>query len=240
MPKVILTDARVKALRPRRTAYDIRDGKLKGFGVRVLPSGRKRYFVHCQHRGERVWKIVGDAATTNVVDARSQASGMLAAIRRGESTPSRPGETFFEGRRRDRVPALPAGLEAGNAPREPPLSAEPADATFLRPARSPTSMRGRSGTGSLRSARHRSPPTGPCRCFPSSCGRRNGWAFGPRGPTPAAASGGTAGRDASVSCPMTRSAGCRSGCRPHAARLSASGRGHSPPSAQPGAARAKS
>ena len=53
MPKVILTDARVKALRPRRTAYDIRDGKLKGFGVRVLPSGRKRYFVHCQHRIER-------------------------------------------------------------------------------------------------------------------------------------------------------------------------------------------
>ena len=96
MPKVILTDARVKALRPRRTAYDIRDGKLKGFGVRVLPSGRKRYFVHCQHRIERVWKIVGDAATTNAVDARSHASGILAAIRRGESTPSRPGETCFE------------------------------------------------------------------------------------------------------------------------------------------------
>ena len=50
MPKVILTDARVKVLRPRRTAYDIRDGKLRGFGVRVLPSGRKRFFVHSQHR----------------------------------------------------------------------------------------------------------------------------------------------------------------------------------------------
>ena len=28
MSRVILTDARVKALRPRKTAYDIRDGKL--------------------------------------------------------------------------------------------------------------------------------------------------------------------------------------------------------------------
>ena len=39
MPRITLTEARVKALRPRRIAYDTRDGKLKGFGVRVLPSG---------------------------------------------------------------------------------------------------------------------------------------------------------------------------------------------------------
>ena len=96
MPRIALTDARIRALKTRKTTYDIRDGKLRGFGVRVLPSGRKRYFVHCQHHGERVWKIVGDAATTNVVDARSRASGMLAAIRRGENTPSRPDETVFE------------------------------------------------------------------------------------------------------------------------------------------------
>ena len=37
MPRITLTDARVRALRPRKTAYDTRDGKLKGFGVRVLP-----------------------------------------------------------------------------------------------------------------------------------------------------------------------------------------------------------
>ena len=96
MPKVILTDARVKALRPRKSAYDIRDGKLKGFGVRVLPSGRKRFFVHCQHRGERVWKIVGDAETMGVGEARSCAVRTLAAIRRGEDPPRDPAETLFE------------------------------------------------------------------------------------------------------------------------------------------------
>ena len=62
MPRTDLTDARIGALKPRKSAYDIRDGKLRGFGVRVLPSGGKRFFVHCQHRGERVWKIVGDFA----------------------------------------------------------------------------------------------------------------------------------------------------------------------------------
>ena len=56
MARTALTDARIGALRPRKIAYDIRDGKLGGFGVRVLPSGRKRFFVHSQHRGDRVWK----------------------------------------------------------------------------------------------------------------------------------------------------------------------------------------
>ena len=54
MPSVTLTDARVRALKPGKRVRDIRDGKLRGFGVRVMPSGRKRFFVHCQHRGERI------------------------------------------------------------------------------------------------------------------------------------------------------------------------------------------
>ena len=96
MPRITLTDARVRALRPRKTAYDTRDGKLTGFGVRVLPSGRKRFFVHCQHHGERIWKIVGDADSVTVAEARSGAGALLAAIRRGEDAPRDPGESLFE------------------------------------------------------------------------------------------------------------------------------------------------
>ena len=109
MPRTALTDARTRALRPRKTAYDIRDAKLTGFGVRVLPSGHKRFFVHCQHRGERVWKIVGDAATMSLDEARLRAVRTLAAIRRGENPPRDPSETLFEAvaetvfRRRERV-----------------------------------------------------------------------------------------------------------------------------------------
>ena len=73
MPRTDLTDARIRALKPRKTAYDIRDGKLRGFGLRVLPSGDKRFFVHIQHRGELVWKIIGDGAAMDVREARSRA-----------------------------------------------------------------------------------------------------------------------------------------------------------------------
>ena len=96
MPNSTLTDARVKAFRPRKTVRDIRDGELRGFGVRVLPSGRKRFFVHCQHRGERIWKIVGDAGPVSVAEARSRAVAILAAIRRDQEVPRDPAETLFE------------------------------------------------------------------------------------------------------------------------------------------------
>ena len=96
MSRTTLTETRIRALRPRKSAYDTRDSKLGGFGLRVLPSGRKGFFVHCQHRGERVWKIVGDAATMDVREARSRATAILAAIRRGDDVPRETGEGLFE------------------------------------------------------------------------------------------------------------------------------------------------
>ena len=83
MVKTKLTEGRVKALRPRKSVRDIRDSHLRGFGVRVYPSGRKCYFIHIQHEGRRAWNIVGDAAITRLVDARKQARSMIVATRRG-------------------------------------------------------------------------------------------------------------------------------------------------------------
>ncbi len=96
MPATTLTDARVRALKPRKTTREIRDGRLRGFGVRVSPSGARRFFIHCQHKGERVWKIVGDTGTMSVTEARATAAAMLVAIRRGEEAPHAPEETLFE------------------------------------------------------------------------------------------------------------------------------------------------
>ena len=39
MATLRLNDRRVGTLKPRKSAYDIRDRELKGFGVRILPSG---------------------------------------------------------------------------------------------------------------------------------------------------------------------------------------------------------
>jgi len=80
---VRLSQRRVDTLKPRKSAYDIRDRELKGFGVRVLPSGNKRYFIHSQHNGCRVWKIVGRAEAVGVGEARERARVMLASIRNG-------------------------------------------------------------------------------------------------------------------------------------------------------------
>ena len=84
MATVRLDQRRVHTLKARKSTYDLRDRDLKGFGVRVLPSGAKRYFVHSQHRGRRVWKIVGQAGSIGVDEARARAKTLLAAIREGD------------------------------------------------------------------------------------------------------------------------------------------------------------
>ena len=95
MPNVRLNESRIEALRPRRSPYDVRDAELKGFGVRVLPTGAKRFFIHSQHEGRRIWKTVGDTDSIGLEEARRQAAELLAAIRRDE-TPALAEDRLFE------------------------------------------------------------------------------------------------------------------------------------------------
>ena len=95
MPNARLTESRIEGLKPRKSPYDVRDTELKGFGVRVLSSGSKRFFVHSQHEGRRIWKTVGDAGSIGLEEARRQAAHLLAAIRRDE-TPALPEDRLFE------------------------------------------------------------------------------------------------------------------------------------------------
>ena len=165
---VILTDARIGALRPRKTAYDIRDGKLGGFGVRVLPSGRKRFFVHSQHRGDRVWKILGDAATMSVDEARSSAVRTLAAIRRGEDPPRDPAETLFEAVAETVFERYRRLWKPGNPRCQPVLPEEPDPAPLPGTASRRHRPPGRPGLVRIAARDGRSPPTAQCRCSPSS------------------------------------------------------------------------
>ena len=94
MAKTRLTQRRIAALRPRKTTIDIRDAGLKGFGVRVYPTGLRRYFIHAQAEGTRIWKVVGDADDMNVNDARAQARVMLAELK--GRVPTAPQAPLFE------------------------------------------------------------------------------------------------------------------------------------------------
>ena len=97
MATVRLDERRVDALKPRKSVYDVRDRELTGFGIRVLPSGAKRYFVHSQHQGRRIWKIVGEAGTIGADEARARARTLLAAIRDGsDDDVAAPPDTAFE------------------------------------------------------------------------------------------------------------------------------------------------
>jgi len=82
----------VRDLRKKKRTRNIRDTALAGFGVRVLPSGRKRFFPHSEHDGQRIWKIIGDPANMTVAEARERARGLLASLRLGRPD----GETLLE------------------------------------------------------------------------------------------------------------------------------------------------
>ena len=86
MATVRLDERRVRTLKPRKSAYDIRDRELKGFGIRVMPSGAKRHFIHSQHQGQRVWKIVGRDGAIGPDEARKRARTLLASIREETGT----------------------------------------------------------------------------------------------------------------------------------------------------------
>ena len=95
MPNVRLSESRIEALEARKSSYDIRDTELKGFGIRILPSGSKRYFIHSQHEGQRLWRTVGDASAMGLDKARRRATQLLAAIRRDEPA-ALPEDRLFE------------------------------------------------------------------------------------------------------------------------------------------------
>lgn len=75
-----LTQRRVDSLKAREKTWDLRDGGFKGFGVRVLASGRKSYFLHSQNDGHREWHSLGDADDISLEEAREKARALLAPI----------------------------------------------------------------------------------------------------------------------------------------------------------------
>ena len=97
MPKNRLTQRRVDALKPRKKTLDVRDSVIRGFGVRVLPSGRKRYFLHSQVDGRRVWQSTGDAHAVTLERAQEQATSFLTSRSRSdEALPDHGQAILFE------------------------------------------------------------------------------------------------------------------------------------------------
>ena len=87
MANLRLTQRRVNNFKPGKSVREFRDAELHSFGVRVMPTGRKRYFIHSQYNGQRVWKTIGNADDMTLKEARERARSHLAALRNGEPDP---------------------------------------------------------------------------------------------------------------------------------------------------------
>ena len=94
MPNRRLTQDLVDALEPASSVREVRATQLRGFGVRIMPSGRKSWFVHAQHDKRRKWTNLGDASKMRLAKARTLARACLATLRNRNQ--SRPPDTSTE------------------------------------------------------------------------------------------------------------------------------------------------
>jgi integrase len=80
-----LTHAIVSDARPRQKEYFIRDTELKGFFLRVLPSGVKTYGVSSRlaRRGNKIQRNIGQSTAYSCKDARKKAKDWLIKLDNG-------------------------------------------------------------------------------------------------------------------------------------------------------------
>ena len=78
-----ITKRAVDALTAREREYMLWDRDIKGFGVRVHPSGRKVYLVKYRHRGRVVKKTIGPHGTIPPAAARACAAEIITAAKTG-------------------------------------------------------------------------------------------------------------------------------------------------------------
>ena len=78
-----ITKRTVDALRPESRERVVWDDEIKGFGVRVHPSGKKVYIVKYRHRGRTVKTTIGPHGPVTLADARARAAEIITAARTG-------------------------------------------------------------------------------------------------------------------------------------------------------------
>lgn len=75
-----LTKRSVDALEPKSAEYGVRDSELKGFGVRVMPTGRKTYQVQYRSAGRTRKFKIGIHGQITADEARKQAKKLLSDV----------------------------------------------------------------------------------------------------------------------------------------------------------------
>ena len=84
-----ITKRTVDALEPRDREHVLWDDEIKGFGVRVRPSGRKTYIVKYRDRGRAVKVTIGPHGAISPAAARARAAEIVTAARTGRDLSGR-------------------------------------------------------------------------------------------------------------------------------------------------------
>ena len=87
MPKI--TKRTVDALKPKERERVVWDDDLKGFGVRVHPSGRKVFIVKTRHRGRVIKMTIGPCTAVSTTYARVRAAEIITDARAGKNPEGR-------------------------------------------------------------------------------------------------------------------------------------------------------
>ncbi len=113
MPK--LTKRLVEALRVRERPYDVRDLELRGFLVRVEPSGRRSFFLDYRLRGRRNRYRLGVYPNLSTDGARTVAQAIAGDVARGTDPQARRKAERAQAAR-ERLSTLRAFLEGRYEP----------------------------------------------------------------------------------------------------------------------------
>ncbi|MDN5872515.1 MAG: site-specific integrase [Nitrococcus sp.] len=100
-----LTQKIIATSRPKSAAYDIRDARIGGFLLRVLPSGKKRFYAQ-YGRGKRC--LIGDAKVLTLTQARLKAKQLIGDAATGKDP--------MEAKRRARAKTLREYLDKVHGP----------------------------------------------------------------------------------------------------------------------------
>ncbi len=83
--RIVFTDARLKALKPRAARYTVQDVKTPGLSVQVTPNGAKSYYYTKKVKGRFERVRIASVAELAVEKARTRAGVYIGAVSEGRS-----------------------------------------------------------------------------------------------------------------------------------------------------------
>ena len=88
MPKLKLTKRTIESLEVNEKDYIVFDAELPGFGVRVMPSGKRFFLIQYRRHGRTRRVMIGQFGPVTAENARRKANRLLGQVRGAGGDPA--------------------------------------------------------------------------------------------------------------------------------------------------------